>query len=259
MATFLDDLFGLGGEVALVTGASRGLGKAIALGLSKAGADVAVAARNKQLLEKTTSEIMSLGRRSLPIAVDISEPRSVEDMVESVIKHFGKIDILVCNAGILISKRMIDLDLNDWNTTINTNLTSAFHCAQLVGVHMIKRKKGKIILISSAQGKRGVNGSCAYGPSKAALMQLVRGLAVEWSRFRVNVNAIAPGGFETDMMSPIINDPKANERALQMIPMRRYGRPEELAGIAILLASKASDYITGTTIIVDGGWSSSKL
>ncbi|MGA2317196.1 MAG: SDR family oxidoreductase [Thermodesulfobacteriota bacterium] len=259
MAMYLNDLFGLGGEVALVTGATRGLGKAIALALSKAGADVAVAARNKQLLEKTASEIAALGRRSLPIVVDISDTESIRGMVENAIKGFGKIDILVCNAGVLISKRMTDLTLKDWDTTIKTNLTSAFYCAQLVGRHMIDRKKGKIIFISSAQGKMGVNGSCAYGPSKAGLIQLVKGLAVEWSRFGVNVNAIAPGGFETDMMSPIINDPKANERALQMIPMRRYGKPEELAGLVILLASKASDYITGTTIIIDGGWSNSKL
>lgn len=259
MTTYFDQLFGLDGEVALVTGASRGLGKAIAIALSNAGADLIVAARNEQLLGETASQIAALGKKSLSVVVDVCNAESIRRMVETAVKGFGKIDILVCNAGILISKRMTDLTLEDWDITIKTNLASAFYCAQLVGQHMIDRKRGKIIFVSSAQGKTGVNGSCAYGPSKAGLIQLTRGLAVEWARFGVNVNAIAPGGFETDMMSPIINNPKANERALQMTPMQRYGKPEELAGVVILLASKASDYITGTTITIDGGWSNSKL
>lgn len=259
MITYLNRLFGLDGEVALVTGASRGLGKAIAVALSRAGADVIVAARNRQLLEETAAEINSSGRRSLPIVVDISNAESIKGMVENAVKGFGKIDILVSNAGIYIAKRMTDLTLQDWDATVKTNLASAFYCAQLVGKHMIERKKGKIIFISSTQGKLGVNTSGAYGPSKAGLIQLAKVLCAEWSRFGINVNAIAPGSFETDMMSPMINDPKTNERLLHMTPMRRHGKSEELAGLVIFLASNASNYITGATITIDGGWSNCKV
>ena len=259
ISTYLTGLFGLEGEVALVTGASRGLGKAIALALSKAGADVIVAARNSQLLEETAAEISSWGRRSLPIVVDISNTESIRDMVENALKEFGKIDILVCNAGIYIVKRVTDLTLQDWDATVKTNLTSAFYCSQLVGKHMIERKKGKIIFISSAQGKLGVKTSGAYGPSKAGLIQLAKVLCAEWSRFGINVNAIAPGSLETDMISSMINDPRTNERLLHMMPMRRHGKPEELAGLVVFLASNASNYLTGATITIDGGWSNCKL
>lgn len=260
------------GKVAIVTGGGRGIGKAIALVLAEAGADVAVAARSREQIEQTAEEIRKLQRRALAIPTDVSNEEQVKELVDKVISEFSKIDILCNSAGILLFKPVAVLPgvklpgwesagddwdkpqtLEDWDKVLDTNLTSAFLLAQAVGPHMIKQRKGKVINISSNGAEQGISYNSAYNVSKAGVSAFTRCLASEWGPFNINVNAIAPGLTNTVMIKPLITDPKMMKDKLEKTPLGRLGEPREVALLALFLASSASNFITGQIFTIDGG------
>jgi len=247
-------LFDLTGRVALVTGASRGLGRSIAVGLAEAGADLVITSRTISDVEAVAQGLTSTGRKVLPIQMEVTRGDDVEAGVSRAIKHFGKIDILVNNAGINIRKPVLELSEDDWDQTLDTNLKGCFLVAKAVGRHMVARKRGSVIntasmMASVVHAERG-----AYASSKGGLVQLTRVLAVEWAAVGVRVNAICPGPFLTELNKAILDDPEKVKYFMDRLPMKRFGAPEELVGSVVFLASDASSYITGTTIYIDGGW-----
>jgi NAD(P)-dependent dehydrogenase (short-subunit alcohol dehydrogenase family) len=259
------------GKVAIVTGASRGIGKAIALTLAEAGADVTVIARTKEQIEKTAAEICKLGRKALALPMDVSQEKKVQNAVRQTVSEFGKIDILSHNAGILMFKpvavipgavfpgmEMLGDDIKaqtlaEWQRVMDVNLTSAFLLTQAVGPYMLKQKKGKVIIMSSNGAEQGQSLQTAYNTSKAGLCMFVRCLATEWGPYNINVNAIAPGVIDTEMVAPLLADPTTMQTILDATPLGRVGKPREVALLALFLASDASDYITGQTVTIDGG------
>ncbi|UCB46397.1 MAG: SDR family oxidoreductase [Spirochaetota bacterium] len=267
------DEFGVKGKVALVTGAGRGIGKAIALVMAEAGADVALIARTKEQLEQTAEEIRRLGRKTLVLPTDISQGEQVNRAVEKTISEFGKIDILCNNAAMLVIKPVIPvpeeiltewqvpvdeggshaISAEEWHRVLETNVTGAFYFAQAVGPHMIKRKTGKVINISSTDAEEGFPCMSAYSVSKAALSSFTRVLASEWASFNINVNAVAPGTIITEFASEWLEDPKELEFVTSLIPLGRLGEPREVALLTLFLASEASKYITGQIFTIDGG------
>lgn len=248
------DYFGLREKVAIVTGASRGIGKAAALSLAKAGADVICCARDMKALEETVNEITRLGRRARGIKVDITNFAEVEAMASKAVSEFEKIDILVNNAGVVILKPLLEFSEEEWRKIIDTNLTGAFFCCKAVGKYMVERKCGKVINMSSMRGFIGAPNEVSYCASKGGIIQFTKALALEWARFNINVNAIAPGYIITEMSTQVF---KENEemlnRVLNVIPLGRIGQPEEVGALIVYLSSKASDFMTGETIVLDGG------
>lgn len=259
-------------KVAIVTGAGRGIGKAIALTLAEAGADITMVARTREQIEQTAGEVRKLGRKALAIPADVSQEDQVKGVVEQTISQFGRIDILINNAGIATSKPVAlvpglevpgwtgkrsnqdeQLTLQEWRRIIDTNLTSAFLFAQAVGPHMMKQRKGKVINTSSTCADEGLPRISAYSVSKAGLSTFTRCLASEWGPFNINVNAIAPGVIRTDMVAHHLEDPKSKEAILEHIPLGRVAEPRDVALLVLFLASEASDYITGQILTVDGG------
>lgn len=249
--------FRLDGQVAFVTGASRGLGKAMALGLAGAGADVALVGRDAETLRPVAEEIQeSLGRRTFFLSLDMANMDAIPGAVERILGHYGQIDILVNNAGTNVRRDSIEYTPEDWDTVLDTNLKGAFFLTQEVGKHMISRRRGKILNISSMTSYLGLPSVPAYSASKAAIQQLTKLLAVEWAEFNIQVNAIAPGWISTEMTAPLKAKPELRARydwVLSRTPAGRFGDPEELAGAAVFLCSPAADFITGQTIAVDGG------
>ncbi len=251
----INELFGLEGKSALVVGASKGLGKTMALSLAGAGADVAVVSRSQKLIEEVRDEIIASGRKAVAVKADINREDDIIGMAGQVIDYFGKIDILVNNAGIYIPAMALNMTAEDWDKTLNINLKGFFLSCKTVGRHMVDQKKGKIINIASVLGKRAAQASSAYSASKAAIIQLTRSLALEFAPYNINVNAIGPGWFETEMIEEELSNPKTRKFFLSKTPLRRFGVPEDLAGAVVFLASKASDFMTGETIFIDGGFS----
>ncbi len=248
-----DDLFDLTDKVALVTGASRGLGQAMALALAQNGCHVAINAREGKSLGKTAQQIEALGRRVLVVAGDVSDEDFTKKMVDEAAKVFGRIDILVNNAGIWEGTYFFRLKKSDWDNVIRVNMTGAFLVAKAVSRVMMKQRSGKIINVSSVSGFRGSPEALAYCATKGALIQMTRVMAIEMGPVNVQVNAVAPGMFDTDMTKEYIEDKAAIEPYLARVPSKRYGQPKELAGLVIFLASKASDHMTGQIIALDGG------
>jgi NAD(P)-dependent dehydrogenase (short-subunit alcohol dehydrogenase family) len=247
------DQFNLAGKVALVTGSGRGLGKAMALALGEAGADVVVTSRTQQEIEDTAREIEKRGRETLIVQSDITNPKEVDHLIRQTIDRFGKIDILVNNAGVAIVKAFQEMSLEEWEKTFRTNLTSLFLCCQAVGPYMIQQRRGKIINITSIDGAAGKSGFAAYCASKGGVIQFTKALAVEWAKFNIQVNAIGPGVFYTRPMAVVLDDEKLGPIRRKKIPIGREGRPEELGPLVVYLASSASDFMTGETIFIDGG------
>lgn len=247
------DSFRLSGKTAIVTGGSKGLGRAIAIGLGEAGAQVAVVSRSKNLIKEASNEIINKGGKAIPVPADVTKAEDIEQMVKTVLNQFGKIDILINNAGIAPMNKALNISVEEWDRVIETNLKSVFLVTRIVGERMIQQKRGKIINISSVLGKMASNTALHYCTSKAGIIQMTKALALEWAGFGIHVNGIAPGFFETEM----IKDHDEIQRKFLMfkIPFKRTGKPEEIVGTAIFLASEASDYITGETIFVDGGYS----
>jgi NAD(P)-dependent dehydrogenase (short-subunit alcohol dehydrogenase family) len=247
-------LFSLEGRVALVTGAGRGLGRTMALALASAGADIVAASRTLPELETLCEEIHKLGRRAAAVTVDITDEAQCEDLAASAVDRMGHVDILVNNAGMNIRKPVLELEVAEFDQVLSTNLRGYFLCGRALGRHMVQRGSGKVINISSIMGSVALPNQAAYASSKGAIEQLTKVMALEWAQKGVQVNAIAPTYFETELTRPLFEDPERNKMITERTPMGRWGQPHELAGAVIFLAGRASDYITGATIAVDGGW-----
>jgi len=244
----------LEGEVALVTGGKRGIGRDIALALATAGADVAVCGRVVEgELEAVAEEIGKIGRRSLAVQVDTSQKASVDNLVKKVIDQFGAIDVLVNNAGVLSKAPILDVSEEVWDQHMNTNLKGCFLCSQAVGRRMVERKKGRIVNMASDLAFMAVPNMGAYAISKAGIVMLTRALARELGSHGVRVNAIAPGLVRTEMSRPNWSDPGILEATEAMIPLGRIAETRDIVGAALFLASKASEYISGVTIMANGG------
>jgi len=243
----------LEGKVAIVTGSSRGIGKAISLEFARQGARVVVNGNSDMKgLSETAEEIRAVGCRSLPILADISNSSDVKKLVSTTMKEFGKIDILVNNAGIMKSAPIEELSEDDWDNVMNVNLKGAFLCSKYVGKQMIKQKRGVILNIASIAGLVPVVFAGSYSPSKAALISLTHLLALEWAKYNIRVNAICPGPVETELTNAEWPGKKRAAR-IKAIPLKRFGKPEEIAKAAVFLASDDSSYVTGHALVVDGG------
>lgn len=247
------ELFSLKGKVAIVTGASRGLGEEMAKGLAEAGAALYLCSRNVEACESVASEIERLGARVYARRCDVTSAADVEAVVNETEKEWGRIDILVNNAGQTWGAKAEDLSLDDWRRIIEVNLTGAFLFAQQAGRIMIRKGGGKILNVASVAGLAGSTAidAVAYSASKGGIVALTRDLAVKWAKYRINVNAIAPGWFPTKMTRWIL-DHQGNE-LLSAIPMGRFGEADDIKGAAVFLCSDAARYITGHVLVVDGG------
>lgn len=246
--------FSLEGRVALVTGGSQGLGRGIALALAAAGADVCPVSRTQSAVDAVGEEIRSLGRRSLPMAVDVTDEAQVQQMMPRVVEEFGHLDILVNSAGIVALKPTIEFPLEEWRQIIRVNLEATFLCCKEAAKIMLPQGRGKIINMSSVRGLQGRANDPAYPTSKGGVNLLTRSLAIEWAKQGINVNAIAPTFIRTPLNAFMLDDPATREWVLGRIPMGRVGQVWDLFGLAVFLASSASDFITGQTIYADGGW-----
>jgi len=243
----------LDGKVAVVVGGSSGIGKTIALGLAQAGADVVASARRMELVNALADEIESLGRKSLRVSCDVADRASLEKLLSACIESFGKIDILVNAAGITKRAPTLDFAESDWNHIFDTNLTGTLRACQIFGRHMIERRYGRIISIASMGTFLGLFEVAAYSASKSGLGSLTKSLAIEWARYGVCVNAIAPGYFLTALNQKLLTGTGRGHELLMRTPMQRFGKVEELIGATVFLASDAAAFVTGIILPVDGG------
>jgi NAD(P)-dependent dehydrogenase (short-subunit alcohol dehydrogenase family) len=248
-----DPAFDLSGKVALVTGTSRGLGQHFARALAHAGADIAMTSRDKQSLYTFANEIGALGRQTFSAALDVLDYNSIQSAVGAIEAHFGRIDILVNNAGCNIRKLALDVTWEDWNTVLNTNLRGSFFVAQAVARGMIQRGYGRIINIGSVTSVAGYAGLGPYGASRGGVKQLTMSLADDWGKYGVTVNCLAPGWFRTQQNEVMYQNAEWVAYLTDRIPVKRLGRAEDLNGAVVFLASESSRYVTGQTLLVDGG------
>ena len=249
----MSTLFDLSGRVAIVTGASRGLGQTFARALANAGADVAITSRTLESLRPFQREIESMGRRAVPLTLDVHDEASIRQMADAAHQAFGQIDILVNNAGCNVRKKAADVTWADWNLVLDTNLRGAFFVAQAVARHMLPRGAGRIINIGSVTSVFGYAGLGPYGASRGGIRQLTMSLADDWGPHGITVNCLAPGWFKTEQNKVMYDDSEWVAYLVDRIPLKRPGRPEDLEGAIVFLASDASAYITGQTLLVDGG------
>lgn len=247
-------LFKLDGEKALVTGGGRGLGREMAIALGEAGADVAIVDRLAEEGKKVVSEIEKLGREAIFLEGDVSKEEDVKKSVQTVMDKFGRVDILVCNAGIANWSPAEEMTLGQWNEMIDINLTGVFLYCKWVGREMIRQRKGSIINVSSMSAYivNVPQKQCHYNASKAAVIHLTRSLAVEWAPYNIRVNAICPGYIMTPLLR--LADKKLLDEWISYTPQKRIADPSEFKGICVFLASKASSYLTGSSIVIDGGY-----
>ncbi|SDD21066.1 2-deoxy-D-gluconate 3-dehydrogenase [Massilia sp. PDC64] len=246
------DLFNLAGRTALVTGANTGLGQGIAIALAQAGADIVAAGRSPA--DETAAQVRALGRSFLDVRADLSTTAPVSDVVDAAVALNGRLDIVVNNAGIIRRADSLDVEEADWDAVIDTNLKSVFFLSQAAARHMAQHGGGKIVNIASLLSFQGGIRVPAYAASKSAVAGLTRALANEWAAQGINVNAIAPGYFDTNNTAALRADPVREPAILARIPAGRWGQPGDLAGAAVFLASRASDYVHGIVLPVDGGW-----
>jgi 2-deoxy-D-gluconate 3-dehydrogenase len=248
----MKESFDLSGKVAIVTGGYQGLGKGMAIGLAEAGADVVLV--DRQEATETAGVIQSLGRKVLTFAADLMTIEPIPLIVQKTVETFGKVDILINNAGTIRRTPAIDYSEKDWDDIMAVNSKTVFFFSQAVARDMLKRKSGKIINIASLLSFQGGIIVPAYAASKGAVAQITKALANEWAGHGINVNAIAPGYMATDNTKALREDPIRSKTILERIPAGRWGSPQDLAGVAVFLASPASDYVNGHVLVVDGGW-----
>ncbi len=241
------------GRTAVVTGAGRGLGRAMAMALAEAGADVALAARSKDQLEEVAADVERLGRRALAVPTDVTDATAVQHLVDTTVAELGALDVLVNNSGVIDSTPLLDQDPAAWDRVMDTNVRGTYLATRAAGAHMVAQGRGKVVNIASNFAFTGVADHAAYCASKAAVVAFTRAMAVEWARHGIQVNALAPGYFATDMNATLRADPGALAKVLRAVPARRMGEAHELSAWLVLLAGPASDFMTGETIVVDGG------
>lgn len=246
--------FRLTGQIAIVTGASKGLGYGAALALAHAGAHVVVTSRAVERAELVAAEIREMGRKALPLPLEVRELDSIKAMVQATLERFGRIDVLVNNAGINIPEPALEVSEEHWDRVLDINLKGLFFCAQQVGRVMVRQEYGKIINIGSQMGFVGGKLRAAYCSSKGGVVQLTKALAIEWAPHGVNVNGVAPTFLRTPFTAPMFEDKEFYEEVVGNILLGRLGEVEDVLGAIVFLASSASDLITGHTILVDGGW-----
>ena len=246
--------FDLTGRTAVVVGGTSGIGRAIAHGLAQAGADVVCTSRRNEEVEKAAGEIEAFGRKTIRCTSDVSNRESVEQLLSECVTAFGKVDILVNSAGRTKREPTLDVNEEDWNAILETNLTGTLRTCQVFGRHMIGNGYGRIINIASLSTFVSLFEVAAYSASKAAVASLTKSLAIEWAKQGVNVNAIAPGVFRTALNTKLLDETPRGQEFLARTPMGRFGKVEELAGAAVFLASEAASYVTGEVLVVDGGF-----
>jgi 2-dehydro-3-deoxy-D-gluconate 5-dehydrogenase len=248
------DQFNLKGNIALVTGASRGLGQGMALALAEAGADVALVARTQSSLEETAAKVEKAGSRALVVQADLSRSGETTRVVDEAVKQFGRLDILLNAAGTQVRKPISEMTEQDYDYLMSVNLKSLYFLSQAASKEMSRNNRGKIINIASLTSFIGISNISIYGTSKGGVASMTRQFAVELAKNNIQVNAISPGYFITELTAALFADPERAKWVLGKIPMGRTGTPEDLAGAVVFLASKASDYVTGQILSVDGGW-----
>jgi NAD(P)-dependent dehydrogenase (short-subunit alcohol dehydrogenase family) len=246
-------MFNLTGKSAFVTGASRGIGRSVAVCLAQAGAQVALVGRDAAALDQTLAEIEEVGGRGLALKADVTDSTSVQQAADAARQAFGKLDILVCNAGAQRLKPFLDMTQSDWRELIATNLEGAIVSMQCVGRGMVEQKSGVVLVMASIYSFVGAPGNSIYCMTKGGLLQLSKAVAVEWARYNVRVNAICPGWIETDLTRPYMQDQKAVDAGLRQIPIRRFGKPEDIGPLAVYLASDEASFVTGQSFVIDGG------
>ena len=254
----LEDIFSVRDKNVLITGAGRGIGRALALAFADRGANIIVAGRTMTDLESTAREVRSRGQDVLAIPVDVQSATSVESLFGTVTRELGHLDVLINNAGVFVNRPALEMTEAEWNTMADTNVKGVFFCSRAAGRLMMRQGHGRIVNVSSALARVAQEGYACYGANKAAVEQLTRVLALEWARYGINVNAIAPTTTDLPERPERLRTPEALARAQRNIPLGRYGQPSDLVGAAIYLASAASSFMTGQTLTIDGGFSLAK-